>query len=618
MRLVRLSFTALMMMAVGCSCEDETVIPIQICDLRTECGDSEALRHGSCIRERCASDEDCCAGQRCSGSGKCSPIEDRCSSDEDCSEAGFFCIEEGGRARCLRPRCETTADCALGSCFERRCVVEPPCLEDCEAGTFCDVQSNRCLPVPRGASGCDQKCGLGQRLMLEDTQTMRGDICCEATCVCRDLPDIAPRDIGLYLDAQAEEETIAVAAYERHFGDLVFMRLGSNGSIQLLEFVDGFPQAESVAGRVDGPRGGALEAGLDVGRYPSLALFEGEPQVAYQRADDGALMFAWRRQGAWTKVTVDAGGGTGFEPDLVIDAQGRPHIAYRTRLSNGQTALRYAVADRSKPDHPNHFVLVSVVAVDSCIDGCADGQTCVRDDAGERCLADAQGCSPCAGGTICVQADEPVCRAPAHRAGEVSERLVGRAPELLLRPDGAVIVFGDTQQGTLRVAQVVGGRTAGVFTIDGDGAGEDRADGTLGRSLAAAYNAQGQLVIFYRDEETQAIRRYIGAIDGQGEHTVVDTGRTQSDERGGLDRVQGSDLSLVIEADQELVVFQDQSMGDVSALIAGERRLVRSQLLDGFSARLVRLGGQPLAVHGAVRTDRDGVSRFGVVVVGLQ
>jgi hypothetical protein len=74
----------------------------------------------------------------------------------------------------------------------------------------------------------------------------------------------------------------------------------------------------------------------------------------------------------------------------------------------------------------------------------------------------------------------------------------------------------------------------------------------------------------------------------------------------------------MIDGDRELAVFQDQSMGDVSALIGGERRLIRSQLLDGFSARLVQLGGQPYAVHGAVRTDRDGVSRFGVVVVGLQ
>jgi hypothetical protein len=30
------------------------------------------------------------------------------------------------------------------------------------------------------------------------------------------------------------------------------------------------------------------------------------------------------------------------------------------------------------------------------------------------------------------------------------------------------------------------------------------------------------------------------------------------------------------------------------------------------------VGEQPYAVHGGVRTDRDGVSRFGVVVVGLQ
>ena len=149
-----------------------------------------------------------------------------------------YCIEEEGKARCRRPRCETGGDCALGSCFERRCVTEPPCLQGCEAGTFCDVQSNRCLAVPPGAEGCDVVCGLGQRLMLEDPQTMRGSICCAASCQCRDLPDIAPRDIGLYLDAQAQGDSIAVAAYERHFGDLVFMRLARSGALELLEFVE--------------------------------------------------------------------------------------------------------------------------------------------------------------------------------------------------------------------------------------------------------------------------------------------------------------------------------------------------------------------------------------------
>ena len=56
----------------------------------------------------------------------------------------------------------------------------------------------------------------------------------------------------------------------------------------------------------------------------------------------------------------------------------------------------------------------------------------------------------------------------------------------------------------------------------------------------------------------------------------------------------------------------------MTAWIAGDRRHVRSQRLDGFSARIVLLGDQAYAVHGAVRTDRDSVARFGVVVVGLQ
>ena len=266
------------------------------------------------------------------------------------------------------------------------------------------------------------------------------------------------------------------------------------------------------------------------------------------------------------------------------------------------------MADRSKPDHPNHFVLVSVVAVDSCIDGCADGQTCVRDDAGERCLADAPGLLALRrqddlrpGGRAGLP--RPSAPPPVRSASVWSVRRrscfcdpMGRSSSSVIRSRGRC-AWRRWSAGARRVY------SPSMVTAP---ARTERTE----RSITASPppGAQGQLVIFYRDEETQAIRRYIGAIDGQGERTVVDTGRTQSDERGGLDRVQGSDLSLVVEADQELVVFQDQSMGDVSALIAGERRLVRSQLLDGFSARLVRLGGQPLAVHGAVRTDRDGVS----------
>jgi hypothetical protein len=618
MRSFSLLLAAVLLSTANCSCDDEVVHAANTCDLRSSCGASKIMRHGVCAPERCTGDGDCCAGERCGAGGKCGPVEDRCRADEDCSEAGFYCIEEEGKARCRRPRCATASDCPLGSCFERRCVIEPPCLAGCEAGSFCDVQSGKCLQAPVGGEGCDQSCKVGQRLMLEDPQTMRGALCCAARCECRDLPDIAPRDIGLYLDAAELDGSIAVAAYERHFGDLVFMKLATSGALELLEFVDGFPQPTEIAGRADGPRGGALEPGVDSGRFPSLAIVGGEPQIAYQRADDGMLMYAWRNQGVWTTVTVDSSGGTGYEPDLVIDAQGRPHIAYWTRLSGDQTALKYAVADRPSPDHPNHFHLLTVSAADSCIDGCGEAQACVRDETGERCLPLAEGCENCGGGNACVLDQELACEPLAHRVGAVSGASLGHAPQLLLRPDASIIVFGDRQTQTLRLAQVVGGRTQGIFTLDGDGLAENALSGGLGRSHAAMFDAAGQLVVFYRDETSQAVRRYQGSIDGAGERRVIDDGRGISDEPGGLDRVQGSDLSVLLSGDKEYAVFQDQSMGDVSAWIAGERRQIRSQLLDGFSARVVLVGEQPYAVHGGVRTDRDGVSRFGVVVVGLQ
>ena len=58
----------------------------------------------------------------------------------------------------------------------------------------------------------------------------------------------------------------------------------------------------------------------------------------------------------------------GFEPDLVIDGQGRL-ISLTDPLAQRSTALRYALWQTVfKPDHPNHFLLNVVVG--ACIDGC--------------------------------------------------------------------------------------------------------------------------------------------------------------------------------------------------------------------------------------------------------
>ena len=99
MRLVRLSFTALMMMAVGCSCEDETVIPIQIVTSARVWGLERSatgrafvsvaqrrglLRRSALQRER-----------------KCSPSRTAAAAMKTARRRGSFASR--GRARCLRP-----------------------------------------------------------------------------------------------------------------------------------------------------------------------------------------------------------------------------------------------------------------------------------------------------------------------------------------------------------------------------------------------------------------------------------------------------------------------------------------------------------------------------------
>ena len=69
MRSLSIVLAAVLVSTANCSCDDEEVHQVQQCDLRTECGDSQIMRHGTCMRERCANDGDCCVGERCSSGG---------------------------------------------------------------------------------------------------------------------------------------------------------------------------------------------------------------------------------------------------------------------------------------------------------------------------------------------------------------------------------------------------------------------------------------------------------------------------------------------------------------------------------------------------------------------
>ena len=160
------------------------------------------------------------------------------------------------------------------------------------------------------------------------------------------------------------------------------------------------------------------------------------------------------------------------------------------------------------------------------------------------------------------------------------------APGVAARPDGAVI-FGDGQQGTVRVAQVV--VVARSVSLRSMVIGADPiAPPTLAARLRRYRTLKDNWLSIIEMKRLRLFDVGVGAIDGQGERTVMDTGRSKvTNVAVWIESM--PDLSLIIDGDREFWSFQDQSMGDVSALIAGERRLVRSQLLDGARRAWFRL-----------------------------
>lgn len=596
----------------ACNCDNDEVIPIKECNLRTPCGPAEAFRNGSCVPARCSEDGDCCAGRRCAAAGKCSPVEERCGEDADCEGLGVFCLEEEGTRRCRPATCDHDTDCDMGACFEGRCLVDVPCPEACASGSYCDIPARRCVVAPPGAQGCDEKCPDGQRKMLADPITMRGDTCCDTECVCKDLPTLQPRDLGLHLSAKAAAGRILVAAYERHYGDLVLISLDSSGNSLGRTFIDGF--------QGDQPRDQTLdtEPGPHVGLFPSMAIAAGgKVYVAYRDLDGKALKLAWQDGDGWRKTIVDARGDTGFQPSLLLTADGRPQIAYRVRHHDGLTGLRLAQADRADPTASGHWRFLDVDMRPDCIEGCADGSACIALESGDQCQATVDSCGECGAGTACVAPEgEAACTPVVNRALAVPEQGIGMAPELMTTADGLLLAYGDLRASQVKLATIRGGRIFGNQVVDGAGGGRGEVEGGVGSDLAAQFDGTN-LLLAYRHHLNHSIRLYSGAADLSGDRTVLDDGSAVSDELGGLDRIHGADLDLLVEDGRRAISFQDQSMADAAAWVGTSRFQNRTTRPDGFSTSLVRLDGRFYVVHARLRTDVDGVTRFTPVVTAL-
>jgi hypothetical protein len=77
----------------------------------------------------------------------------------------------------------------------------------------------------------------------------------------------------------------------------------------------------------------------NVGSWSSLALYHGQPHIAYTDDTLSALRYAYRDNSGWHTEVVDSWGYVGLLPSIGVDSNGRPHIAY---FGTTEQKLKYA------------------------------------------------------------------------------------------------------------------------------------------------------------------------------------------------------------------------------------------------------------------------------------
>lgn len=588
----------------ACNCDEQTLIPIVAgtCEPDFACPTGYEYRRGLCVVARCQIDSECCPGQKCiAGAGFCGDQWVACTDDSQCGEVpGQTCIDFRDGKYCGYPNkgnartsvgtqtCFTNADCDDGrSCFGKRCVIYAPCNGGCPSGQVCDVDSNTCTEV----ADCTDQCSEGQMLVVSDPDTMSGPLCCLVKCGCETLPPVLAGQYGWYASLAANNDQVAVSAYDPVYGDLVVARYDATGNQTRVDYVDGFPTTGPIVANPSGPRGGRSEPGPNVGEHTSVAIDgTGAIHVAYYDRTDGRLRYARSTATGWETSIVDENGDVGLYTSIAIGPNG-PAIAYL--MAEGlvspdpvnRTGLKLAQARTPTPSSPSDW---DVVVVDSrpkpepiCGGGCSAGNACVDlgAGAGPVCTPEASACTEtCASDEVCVMDTAgPTCSAKISVV-PLDDLLpaTGLFADLAFTSTGTpVIAYYDRIVGDLRLAK---GDGAGGFilrTLDGN---DPVSPTDVGQHVSLAIGPNDQIAVAYFDA-TKDDLVYLDVSTNTKE--IVDNGVTPPNLR-----LVGADASLIFDANGDpAIAYQDPTEIDLLyARRTGSPAMWWSEVLRGQPA----------------------------------
>lgn len=617
----------------ACSCDDEILVANQAgtCEPTYDCPTGTEYRNGECKTSRCASDGECCPGQKCNvAAGFCVSQLSECADNSDCTEIpGQECIDFRGAQHCGYPNlantlneagtqsCVVDPDCASGrSCVGGRCLVFAPCEGGCAAGEICDIDTNTCFP----SDTCDLTCGEGQLAAVSDPDTMSGPQCCLVECACITLPPVLPGQYGWNAEIAVSPQTIAVSAYDAVYGDLVVAFYDEVGTELSVQYVDGFPTDGAIEANPNARRGGRYGPGEDVGEHTSIVIDAQEVvHVAYYDRDGGRLKYGNYIAGTWSTHVVDESAHVGRYTSIAMGADGNPRIAYMMVEGmvdadpTAQAGLKYATARTNMPASSSDW---SVSLVDSratplpiCGGGCSSNEACVDLGMGPACLGETTGCDMCESDEACIDnAGTPAC-----------ETVIGTVPldglpegtglfaDLVMTATGTpMIAYYDSIEGDLKLATGTGNGFS-VEILDG----ADMMDPTnVGAYASIAVSDDGtQMGVAYFDVSKDDLI-YLDLVTG--ERQVIDDGLMPPD----LNMV-GADASLVFDSfGNPAVAYQDPTNIDLiyarrlgspamwsQEAIRGDSRAGQPGTAAGFYACQARRGDK--AYVGAVDVNFD-------------
>ncbi len=540
----------------GCNCGKGNIgkTPPGVCAKTTVCGNGEEYRKGECLTQRCNNakanpNADCCPGQLCRFDGSCVDQEQNCEQDTDCN-AGQTCQNlpeiDATKNVCSFPIPDANGGCPTGYVvFDKRCIRDLPCGGVCQSGQVCDIQLNVCeaLPdVPTSNSNCNQTCATGQLMTYADPDSMIFHQCCALTCQCSTLPPLQIGEYGRQASAALASSEVVVASYNKTYGDLVVSHHSKvDGSVTLLEDVDGAPASGTLAGDPNGLRKGIKDAGVNVGQYSSVVVgTDGNPRVVYYDVDNQDLKYAEKTAGGWLVHAVDTAGDVGAQYSAMVVAKGSGNLRVTYLVNAGPklgqaatdaslyTGLRYAESKTPSPKSASdwNFVDVDIQPVHPvpCGGSCKATEICVAVSTNpeqDKCGVTA---SDCVGSTPSGQ----ICALPDGDAasGFYIQRQTPATQELppslgmfsSMAEEGCTLFISyydnwffkdpptNTLTGTLKGAMLTltsgsaAGATPTTFSLDlGDDCDPTLSPHDVGRFSSLAINSSGRIGIAYQE-----------------------------------------------------------------------------------------------------------------------